>query len=1315
MTPHEQYAFAKRPGKALGCAGVSPRWGVVTGLLVAQLAVVLACPNLFGSVDPAQSLRPVITDGLVHYWPDPWNARDEITGKEGTLMALLPEGSAGGQEPIQFGPAIGWVQLRASQLPPAFTISCWLRWEDQNANVPVVLWCEGEGRRWVLQQNLPEASGAFGVVTDEPDEGERAEFFHITEKAWHHLALVQDGAGRLRVWVDGRQVVSGTTQRQALPSPEWLTVGNSPKGDQQWTGLLRDLAWYARPLTEAEVEALYQAGRSVVPPERSDARRRAAGRKAEPEWSTDVARVSVASMDHRRYTSEDNLPGNNIQALLQGRDGFLWVGTEYGLARFDGSRFLSFGLENTPAMEIVGCDISCLAEDGSGTVWAGLFGGLLRIRGVEATAVTNGLPERFVLRVEPSGSNALWLAAYHTGGSHRGACRLRRYIPATGETTACTLLPGQVRRLVDTPEGVWIATEQPEMILFWDGRAPAPQVRLKVIGTEELVFGSADESASVSACLRGWRDPSQPGGCWVEIQFGAEGPVFHWLARPGVPEAHLGRWSSGLLPPAWVAAGRGLAHSAGKTLRLLEFPGRLLQPEVEALCANQEGGVWVGTIEDGLHLVRERPLKVVSVADGLADNDVRSVRRSSRGGAWVATRGGVHHWLSGVATFVAPGQPRCLAEDAAGRLWWGIQDSGYVILGYLSSEGPQSFRLPGLEWRGPSAIHFARDGTMWVVCEAGVTWVKPEWLPGNQRLASEYDEKSGFGRFRRGIELPDSEPIGLVEDHEGAVWVGSMDRGLYRIRGGEVQIRGRAQGFPGALALPVWEDSSDALWILSDTGIVRRRNGRFDLFDRARGAPRDLFFGMVEDQHGSFWFPGSHGIHQLLRADVEACLDGRLIHAPNRTFGLRDGMLTPECSAVGVPGSALLADGNVAVATRNGLVLIDPARAEPNNSVLPVIFEKVVANRRAIPITPLAEGTRSPALAADSATRWLGGVELPGGSGRRLEIHYTAVSLLAADRVRFRYRLEGQDKNWSEETSQRIAFYSNLQPGRYQFRVQSSKAPGAWPEEEWLLGLLIHPYFWQTRLFQAAAALAVLGAALLLHRQRLRTLRVVQELRHRQQFTGERARIAADMHDDLGAALTQIAILGEVAKRQLADAPQAAPLLDRISQSARDVTSRMSDLVWATNPRNDSLDNLSAHLREHAARMLQDAPVRAHLAFPTSVPVAHLSAMVRRNVLLVMKEGITNALRHAGPTEIRVTFGVESGGFQLTLEDNGRGFDPGRPGRAGNGGNGLGNMRRRIAEVGGRYELVSAPGKGTRIQLWVPGPVPPSRAGITLV
>ena len=410
-------------------------------------------------------------------------------------------------------------------------------------------------------------------------------------------------------------------------------------------------------------------------------------------------------------------------------------------------------------------------------------------------------------------------------------------------------------------------------------------------------------------------------------------------------------------------------------------------------------------------------------------------------------------------------------------------------------------------------------------------------------------------------------------------------------------------------------------------------------------------------------------------------------------------------------------DGHIWVATRNGLATFDPGRVRLDTQPLSATIEQVVVNRQEIPLPPAAgpiprnldrrsKASPTPFLSSSqgsqgerafkSAEKYL---RLPPGSGERVEFHFTAISLVAADRVRFRHRLDGYDTDWSPETDLRLAFYTNLRPGDYRFRVTAANAHGVWNEKESRLNFVILPYFWQTGMFYLGVACATLALGSGAHWRRLTVQRRRQDLKHREALTMEKARIAADMHDELGSTLTRIVILGEVAKSQSGDTPQSNSTLDSISQAARDVTSRMRDLVWATNPRNDTLANLVAYLRGQAAALFENTAVHPRLDFPSSCPEASVSATFRRNVLLVMKESLHNVLKHARASEVAVQLEIVELSLSLRIRDNGCGFDASAPNRRGNG---LGNMEKRIRDLGGEFSLRSAPGQGTMIEFKVP-------------
>ncbi len=772
----------------------------------------------------------------------------------------------------------------------------------------------------------------------------------------------------------------------------------------------------------------------------------------------------------------------------------------------------------------------------------------------------------------------------------------------------------------------------------------------------------------------------------------AGAPAFYWLWHPGSSRPWTARWSGpAALDGTWLGVLDDLARVREGRLEKIEIPGYSANPEISCLSANREGGVWFGTEEDGLHLLRERLIHVDTTEDGLPANDVRSVCAAPDGGVWAATSAGLSGWRDGHWASHLVGSLRTVAIGPDGQPWFGAALWGDGALQRLTSR--REFIVLGLDWQDPNSLRFARDGKLWVACERGVTWLNPRnfvrvnevgWVPDPEST------ESTFGRFEAGKELPNIWPLGLVEDRDGSIWFGSLANGLFRVSQGEVKGFTVKDGLPANRCVPVHLDDAGALWTVTEFGLTRRRDGQFQTVTATNGLPSDVFFDLIEDDRGNFWISGKRGIHRVQRQDLDAFLDGRLSRVQSLTLGLRDGLLTPECSSLHYPTMAKTPDGHIWVATRNGLARFDPRRVSLDTKPLPAVIERLIVNRREL---PQPNRIRANAAAArDSRLR------LPPGSGQQLEFHYTAISLVGADRLKFRHRLEGYDAEWCAETDLRLAFYTNLRPGPYRFQVTAANAHGIWSSVPTSLEFEIQPFFWQTLLFRFSAVLALVLAALGLHAHRLRTLRRLHSVRQEQALAAEKERIAADMHDELGAALTQITILGEVAKSQSTLPPQTRSTLDRISSSARDVTARMSELVWVTNPRNDKLDNLVAFLREHAAAQLEDTPVVPHLEFPATVPDHRVSASFRRNLLLVVKEALNNVIKHSQASEVHVQLHLADGRLHLRIEDNGQGLaGPRRPG-----GNGLGNMERRIRDLGGEFTLESQPEKGVRIRCTLP-------------
>jgi signal transduction histidine kinase len=330
---------------------------------------------------------------------------------------------------------------------------------------------------------------------------------------------------------------------------------------------------------------------------------------------------------------------------------------------------------------------------------------------------------------------------------------------------------------------------------------------------------------------------------------------------------------------------------------------------------------------------------------------------------------------------------------------------------------------------------------------------------------------------------------------------------------------------------------------------------------------------------------------------------------------------------------------------------------------------------------------------------------------KRFEFRYTGLSFTVPEKVRFQYRLEGLETDWVDAGIKRVVNYSYIPPGTYKFHVKACNNDGVWNDEGAELAFTVLPHFWQTWWFRVLATLTAAGAVAgsVLFETRRRMHRKLERLEHQRAIERERTRIAQDIHDDLGASLTRITLLSQNARSELDDPAQAAVDLDRIYGTARELTRAMDEIVWAVNPKHDTLDSLASYLGRFAQDFLGAAGIRCRLRLPLELPQWPLTAEVRHNLFLAFKESLHNAVKHAAATEVQVALKVEPASFVLSVKDDGCGFRPASPAaqtppdpaRSANG-NGLVNLRRRLKEIGGDCEIKSAPRAGTDVTFRVP-------------
>ena len=494
-------------------------------------------------------------------------------------------------------------------------------------------------------------------------------------------------------------------------------------------------------------------------------------------------------------------------------------------------------------------------------------------------------------------------------------------------------------------------------------------------------------------------------------------------------------------------------------------------------------------------------------------------------------------------------------------------------------------------------------------------------------------------------------------------------------------------------------DKDGSLWIGTHGGLSRYKKGKFSNVTMRHGLPSDVICQILDDGKSHFWMSSFGGLFRVARSELNRCADNELSSVSSLVCDSSGGLATLEMSEQGQPAGCRTSDGRLWFATGKGLAMIVPDEVSPNPLPPPVKIEEMLLDGEPLKL-PLAPEEISSVLFPGAASGIRRLLTIPPG-GRQFEFRYTGLSLANPTRVTFRYRLEGLHEDWIDAGTRRSAFYTHLSPGNYTFRVAARNADGVWNEKGAALLLRILPHFWQTWWLKAASgigAAATVGlTALILGRRR--TQRKLEVIERQQAIERERGRIARDIHDDLGSNLTRIVMLSESARNGLEQPQQAVADLDEICQTGRDLTLQLSEIVWAVDPAHDTLDSFATYVGKYAHDFLATAGVRCRLDLPLALPALVLTSPVRHNVFLAVKEALNNAVKHANAKTVFVRLNFEVESFTLIVEDDGRGLVDADHTHTGHG---LTNMKRRLADVGGRCDVETTRASGTRVSLVVP-------------
>lgn len=740
------------------------------------------------------------------------------------------------------------------------------------------------------------------------------------------------------------------------------------------------------------------------------------------------------------WQTEQGLPLNTVQSLLQTRDGYLWVGTGGGLARFDGVRFATFESREVPA--VASQPIFGLMEDRDGNLWIGYSSGAAvyrdgEFRPVFGNEVTDG---RRVWGFAQAADGAVWAATEN--GLVRWKDGVRRvYRRADGLPTH------RIRSIAFDRDGtLWIATTGGGLVSLADGRF---EIRTPENGFPHL------EVRSVLA------DPA--GGIWAATAGGGlarveRGAVRVYTVADGLPTDQLTGLARDAQGSLWIGTwGAGICRMREGRFTSLSTDGGLAGSQIWTIHADREGSIWAGTWVGGLNRLRNRDFVVLGAPEGLSNDHTRAVLHARDGVTWIATAGGgVNRIEGGVITAVRKedGLPTdevsTLVEARDGSIWIGTYTGGVARLrdGRIETYGIEE-GLPHIDVR---VMFQDRSGTVWAGTMAGVA-------------------RFDGARFVP-VRDPGAPPEGvssMLETRDGTIWIGTTGQGLVRYRRGVFETLTRKEGLVSNWIMSMHEDEAGTLWIgTNGEGMNRLRNGQLASIRPSDGLWDGVIQIILEDRAGHLWMTCNRGFFRASRADLDAFADGRLRKVPSTGYGPGDALRSTTFAGGNQSAGAIDGQGHLWLPSFSGLVLVDPARLPGSGRPPAVHLEEVAVNGVHVP-----EGAP---------------IILPPGSAP-LSIRYTATTLLHADRVRFRYTMDGASAGWVDAGRNREAFFPALQHGTYAFRVAASTDGEHWSEATAPLAIVVRPYFFQTPWFIALAALGLLSLVAAVLRLRTRSLR----------------------------------------------------------------------------------------------------------------------------------------------------------------------------------------------------------------------------------
>ena len=959
-----------------------------------------------------------------------------------------------------------------------------------------------------------------------------------------------------------------------------------------------------------------------------------------PVYGLDPA-LALTQYIHRIWQVTQGLPQAAIYSIWQTHDGYLWLGTQTGLVRFDGVRFTSFDSPNVPGLK--NAWVGNLFEDRQNNLWIGSSdAGLFRLRDgiVKRFSSAEGLPSDRVHCLVPARNGDLWVCTSQ-GMTRISGDKAVTYGAAQG------LPAGAIFAATEAPDGtLWLAGEH-SRLGYWNGK----------------MFRS------------------QPLKCLPEY-----GSVRTLLSS-----------DDGTI---WVGTTNGLIRLKAGQQHLLTVKDGLADNSIYSLAESRDGSLWIGT-KNGFSRLRKGEVESFRTNQGLSQSTVFAVYEDREGDLWVGTKHGLNQFLEGRATpFTASeGLPSNetgpVLQDHRGTIWVGTLDAG---LGRFDGRRVSVVTTKeGLLSDSIYALAEDADGDLWVGTGRGLSRLR------EGRVAETFTPASG---------LPAGRVQCLFRDHRGTLWMGTSG-GLAALEDG--QLIHPAEKTAGLSILAIGEDNTGRIFVAADGGLRVLENGQLREFAPDGTPLRDVdalyqdpdgslwmgtlgsglllwkdgklfrytvkdglfddeVYGIARDAQDSLWMACSKGIFGVSRSALLRFAAGQIPSFQSTPYSPTDVLRTIECKAGVQPAASTMQDGSLWFSTIRGLLVIDPKSLLRKLQPPEVVIEEVTVNGQ----------SERPA-----------DVDQLGPDQKNIEFRYTGLSYRLPSRITFRHKLEGFDKNWVDAGTRREAYYANLPPGKYRFRVTACNVDGTCNDAGSTLAFAIAPHYYQRAWFWPLVAAALGLAAWLVYQVRIRALK-----QHFRIILAERNRIARELHDTLIQGFSGVTMQIQALAARWPGSEERKVLDEIVQDAGASLREARRSVAGLRSSSGTKSGGLSSAIAQAARQITETGDIHLHLKLDEGP--SNLGAEAEYNLLRIAQEAVTNSVKHSGAHTIEVALQSEPDAVRLLVRDDGSGLPDGNGVNSSPGHYGLTGMKERATQIGARLQVESAPGEGTTVRVVLP-------------